>query len=549
MTFALPDSAYTLSTAPPQPRVYLEYYRLSEAPFAITPDPDFLFASRGHQQALEKISYAVDSRMGFILLTGEVGTGKTTICRTLLDRLNGRATTVYLINPSLSGHELLTGILEDAGLQLEPCTTKKALLDQLHRYLLSSDAGQPFVVIIDDAQTMSPEALEDLRLLSNLETDKRKLIQVILSGQPELLDRLGVDRLRQLRQRIAIHCRLDGLAAGETAAYIARRLFVAGNQGQVRFSSAAIRLIHKTSAGIPRLINKICDYALTAGYVDDTAHIARSHVKRALGELDGLGGPGVRWFGRRLAAAIGLLILLTAAGITLHDATLASHPSAPNVSEADDRRNPAASPSTAHRSTDEAPLALSTGQAPPPSAAGQPVGGTPAEKGTAVDRSSPGSTAPMAIEAAQHPTPPMPYALQLGSFRSRERAERDATLHRQKGVPAHWQAVGDGEWYRVVAGRFVDVTQARDYRAAQGIKGAMIINAPLTVKVLPGQPDVPDADMHRFLSRLGHDSLMEKGPNGDKACYTGLYRSLEDASAVADRINASGRYLAQVVYR
>jgi general secretion pathway protein A len=177
----------------------------------------FLFSSNCHQQVINKIIYAIDGRMGFILLTGEVGTGKTTLCRTLLDRLGDQAETVYIINPSVSGQELLASILGDLGASPEPHATKKELIDRLNQRLLYNCTDRPFVVIIDDAQTMTPETLEDLRLLSNLETDKRKLIQVVLSGQPELLEMLADDRLRQLRQRIAVNCRLDPLSVRKPA--------------------------------------------------------------------------------------------------------------------------------------------------------------------------------------------------------------------------------------------------------------------------------------------------------------------------------------------
>lgn len=288
MTDAMFTLVFTEPVDTPPGRVYLDYYRLSEAPFAITPDPSFLFAAQGHRQVLEKIEYAIDGRMGFVLLTGEVGTGKTTVCRALLDRLNGTADTVYIINPSVSGRDLLAGILADSGDPPPPQATKKWLIDRIHSRLLANAADRPFVVIIDDAQTMTADALEDLRLLSNLETDKRKLVQVVLSGQPELSAMLGDRRLRQLKQRIVVHCRLSPLSHRETAEYISQRLSVAGNRGQLHFSASAVRLIYRITHGIPRLINKICDVALTAGYVNDAAAIGPTHVERALTELDDL---------------------------------------------------------------------------------------------------------------------------------------------------------------------------------------------------------------------------------------------------------------------
>ncbi len=266
-------------------RVYMDFFGLTGVPFSITPDPDFLFLSDTHRSVIEKIQYGIESRMGFMLLTGEVGTGKSTLCRVLLDQLQERDKTVYLINPSLSGKELIASILDDLGVAWPPRATKKMLIDHLNRFLLSIDASHRVVVIIDDAQSMPVAAMEDLRLLSNLETDKRKLLQILLVGQPELMTLLDRPELRQLKQRITVNCTLEYLSREEVRGYIEQRLFVAGNQGQVRFSPKAIRLIYKLSKGTPRLINKISDMSLTAAYADGASVVKESHLRVAFSEL------------------------------------------------------------------------------------------------------------------------------------------------------------------------------------------------------------------------------------------------------------------------
>jgi len=291
-------------------RVYLDFYELTEPPFAITPDPEFLYLSQTHQAALEKILYGIDSRLGFMLLTGEVGTGKTTLCRHLLDLLHDQADTVYIVNPSLTGKELISAILDDLGITYPQKATKKGLIDLLNRFLLERDATRPVILIIDDAQAMATDALENLRLLSNLETDKVKLLQILLAGQPELHERLGENQLRQLRQRISLHCRLELLDLREIEEYVARRLYASGSKGSLRFTPQGIKQILKFSGGIPRLINKICDYALVAGYVTNEFSIGPDHVRRAIQESGALPAAGVRG---RLGLAISSPKLLAVA--------------------------------------------------------------------------------------------------------------------------------------------------------------------------------------------------------------------------------------------
>ncbi len=540
MTDAMANDTAQLQARTRSTRVYLDYYSLAEAPFAITPDPDFLFFSGSLQQILEKIHYAIDGRMGFVLLTGEVGTGKTTVCRTLLDRLDGKADTVYVVNPSVSGRELLSGILDDLNETVPPKATKKDLIDRLNNRLLENGVQRPLVVIIDEAQTMPPETLEDLRLLSNLETDKHKLIQVILSGQPELSGLLEKASLRQLRQRIAIHCRLTPLSADETGAYIARRLFVAGNQGQVRFSRSAIRLIHRRSCGIPRLINKICDFALTAGYVTDTSTIGTPHVRKALAEsaVPGLDTLGKRFVGHSLfgpTAAIAALILLIVSGFGI--ATWSSVAIAPGDSMARQETGRSTVSTTARRTPDMRPLSTTMKDK---IASEIPVTDTPA-----ADR----DTGESLQEMAQTNFRSTVYALQLGSYRSEEWAERGAAQFAERGIPAQWQRLRGGKWYRVFTGKFDTLDQANHYKIENGLISAMVINAPFSVKVISREPGVRDTDLPVLLSEMGYDSIMETNVTGDKECHTGVFKSMADASATAGRINGCRRLLAQVVAR
>lgn len=267
--------------------MYLGFYGLREMPFNITPDPRFLFFTKNHREAMENVVYGILERKGFIQLVGEVGCGKTTICRAALGSLNGHIQTALILNPTISETQLIRAILTDLG-----CAPKGnqrfALIEQLNDYLLTrARQGVNVAVIIDEAQTLSPKMMEQVRLLSNLETDQHKLMQIVLAGQPELDRRLMEPQLRQLRQRVMIRAELQPLTMEDTAQYIEHRLSVAGGDtGEVGFDAAAIELIHRRAGGIPRLVNKICDRAMLAGFVAERRRISLDDADRAIRELE-----------------------------------------------------------------------------------------------------------------------------------------------------------------------------------------------------------------------------------------------------------------------
>ncbi|MBI2358634.1 MAG: AAA family ATPase [Deltaproteobacteria bacterium] len=268
--------------------MYEEFYSLREKPFSLTPDPRFFFLSENHRGAFEHLLYGIKEKEGFILITGEVGAGKTTLCRALLDKLESQGTdTALILNPMFSGLELLQCVLGDFGIPSSG-TAKKDLLDGLNRFLLNQQAaGRSSVLIIDEAQNLPLPVLEELRIVSNLETEKEKLLQIILMGQIELKEKLSLPRLRQLNQRISIRYHLQPLAQEEVPRYVHHRLTVAGSTGDLRFTPGALREIYRYSQGIPRLINLACDRALLAGYAEQTREIQRQVVSRGLKSLEG----------------------------------------------------------------------------------------------------------------------------------------------------------------------------------------------------------------------------------------------------------------------
>ncbi|MDA0991222.1 MAG: AAA family ATPase [Verrucomicrobia bacterium] len=267
--------------------MYLEFYNLSEFPFSITPDPRFLYFAKHHQEAYDHLMYGIQGRRGFIELTGEVGSGKTTLCRAVLANLGDGVETALILNPSLTETQLLRAILSDFGLPIKG-RDRLAYIETLNEFLIERNKEDINVaVLIDEAQDLTPGVMEQVRLLSNLETDQQKLIQIVLCGQPELKARLNRPDLRQLRQRITVRYHIPPLTLDETMLYIRHRLWVAGSDGRVTFDAGAAREVYRYAKGGPRLINAVCDNALLAGYVARTTQIDAKCVKQAIRQLEG----------------------------------------------------------------------------------------------------------------------------------------------------------------------------------------------------------------------------------------------------------------------
>lgn len=270
--------------------MYLSFYGLKEKPFNVTSDPNFLFMSRRHKEAFYRLVYGIQERKGFLEITGDIGTGKTTLCRALLSQLNQDTKTAFILNPNLSEIQLLQAIIEDFGILVER-KTKLALQQQLNTFLISQlKKDCNVVLILDEAQNLSQHVLENIRLLSNLETDKDKLFQIILVGQPELRSKLNSPRLQQLKQRIGVRYHIAPLDKDEIDKYIYHRLRVAGSDDTLKFTHDAIEKIFRYSGGIPRLINMLCDKALLLGYVLEEKIISEEIVSHAVKELEGVAG-------------------------------------------------------------------------------------------------------------------------------------------------------------------------------------------------------------------------------------------------------------------
>lgn len=266
--------------------MYKSFYKLQSSPFGTSPDPRFLYMMPHTREALACLEYGISARKGFTVLTGEVGTGKTTLLRRALSSFsNRRVSTAFVFNPRLDTLDFLEFVLTDFG--IVPATrTKSGMLLQLNRWLIERyRMEETCVVVVDEAQNLSWELLEEIRLLTNLETSSEKLLQIVLSGQPELEEKLRHPSVRQLRQRVSLWCRTQSLSESQTHAYVAERLRIAGSTEQI-FSSEALDLVHRYSRGIPRIINLLCEHSLIVGYVEQAQRITPAIVEGVAIELE-----------------------------------------------------------------------------------------------------------------------------------------------------------------------------------------------------------------------------------------------------------------------
>ena len=270
--------------------MYQQYYGLVRSPFEMTPDPAFLYLGEAHREGLATLAYAVKARKGFVLLTGEVGTGKTTLLHALLSQLDRETLAAFIFNPRLEPLDFFHVLFDEYGIET-PCRTKADYLLALNRFLIERlEKDLTTLLIVDEAQNLSAEMLEEIRLLSNLETPRSKLIQIMLVGQPELRDMLGRPELRQLRQRIVLRHELSPFSAEDTQRYVEERLRLAGLTGRPIFKPAALRALYEVSQGVPRVINIVCDGALLLGFARQRALLGAEEVREVAADL-GLTAP------------------------------------------------------------------------------------------------------------------------------------------------------------------------------------------------------------------------------------------------------------------
>jgi general secretion pathway protein A len=460
--------------------VYEEFYGFKEKPFSLTPDPKFFFLSEHHQAAFEHLLYGIREKAGFLLIIGEVGIGKTTLCRALLERVGKEVNVALIFNPSVSEVELLQAILMDFGLKVSSQgkkaggQSKKELVDELNRFLLEEEArGRSSVLIIDEAQALSAQVLEEVRLLSNLETEKEKLLQIILMGQPELKAKLDLPDLRQLNQRISIRYTLQPLRKDEVALYIHHRLATASFLNPPIFTDAAMRVIYAYSQGIPRLINLVCDRALLGGYTQGTYRLTPKIVQEGIHSIQGdYRQRGLREFFKRRLILSGSLVLFL---VSLLFALLSTGQIFPGVGLL------SLSPQNLFRAGSppppiaDQPKEVVRKQNPPPSEPDQqeemPVKPQPpvTEDGRHTTPSAPqqeGSSPQQSTQpvAAKSNCQECSYTLRIASLKTRAQAlEEIERLKKKLGSPVFSEKVelkDKGTWYRIYFGRFANHSEA-----------------------------------------------------------------------------------------
>lgn len=438
--------------------MYEEYYGFVEKPFNLTPDPKYLYKSESHANAFDLLQYAIKRREGFVVVTGDIGTGKTTLCRALLEQIDRKTFTALVLNPFLSEEDLLKLILQDFGVVTREAVkdgalagvSKQDLIEALYDFLLSLlPIRATAVLIIDEAQNLPLHVLEQIRILSNLETDKEKLLQILLVGQLNLQPLLRSPELRQLDQRISIRYQLKPLTREETSAYIAHRLTIAGGAMQVTFSPKALHLVHRYSGGIPRLINLLCDRALFGAFSARTNRVTPEMMTTAAANLELATAypPRWRWL-RRRSMVIGAALALAATA-------------AAGVGALAYRRAPVAS---------SPPPAAASAPVPADAAPSSPVRDTASAfaKATADRSAVPPSGAP-ASEPDRAPALDQPYTILVGSFPT----AAPATSAQVAALTGRLRTLGystyhvdvdlgaRGVWRRVLVGGYSDAGEAR----------------------------------------------------------------------------------------